>query len=178
MSFEMSALLVSWVAILLLALVVSGLVRQVNTLASGQVQVRSDEMGLRQGAPAPEFERLVPARTGAVLLFLSEGCGSCEEVLEEALSLGAEATRRGVAVTALFPTSSPALPAAATRNGLAGVPVLEGEATLFERYKIPATPFGVEVSPAGRVVRSEPVGSREALRQALERAAAPDAAPV
>ena len=42
MSFQTSALILSWIAILLLALVVSGLVRQVHALSNGTV-----------GRPAP-----------------------------------------------------------------------------------------------------------------------------
>jgi hypothetical protein len=49
MTFQTSALILSWVAILLLALVVSGLIRQVHALAAGPRRV-----GPRPGAPAAE----------------------------------------------------------------------------------------------------------------------------
>jgi hypothetical protein len=41
-------------------------------------------------------------------------------------------------------------------------------ADLFARYDAIATPFAVLVDPAGRVIRSEPVGSRTALRRLLD----------
>lgn len=178
MSFETSALLVTWVAILLMALVVSGLVRQVHALASGRVRVRASEVGLRPGTPAPELARLVPQGQRALLLFLSEGCGACEEVLEEAAAQALRAAQRGIALRALFATPLPAFAhAAAGGNGSGGVAVLGEEPTLFERYQVPATPFAVVVDAAGRVALSEPVGSRQALPELLDRVAASQPAP-
>jgi hypothetical protein len=195
MSFEATALLISWVAILLLGLVVSGLVRQVHALQAGRVRVHASEIGLRQGAPAPEFDRLAPARPGTstLLLFLSEGCAACEEAMDEVTALAAAERLRHVAVRALFPTGVPAAgrtPAAdgsahranrANGNRASGarsaVAVLAGEARLFERYQVPATPFAVVVDSAGRVTRSEPVGSRHNLQELVRRIATTGADP-
>jgi hypothetical protein len=168
MSFETSALLVSWVAIALLALVVSGLVRQVHALTSGHVH--GGEVGPRTGSPAPALSRLGSGQAGTVLLFLSEGCGPCEEILDEAASLAAGAAAHDVAVRALYPSTAPSLPRAPSADPPADLTLLDGEATLFEQYMIPATPFAVLVDATGRVARSEPLGSRRALRQLLDRA--------
>jgi hypothetical protein len=178
MSFEASALLVTWMAILLLALVVSGLIRQVQALASGRVRVRANEVGLRPGTAAPEAARLAPHGERALLLFLSEGCGVCEEVLEEAAAQAAHTAQRGIAVLALFATPLPAFAQSAARgNGTGRVVVLAEESGLFERYQVPATPFAVAVDAAGRVARSEPVGSRQALQGLLDRTAASHTTP-
>lgn len=177
MSFEVTALLVTWVAILLLGLVVSGLVRQVHALASGRVRVRADEIGLRQGTQAPEFARLAPragaGTAGTLLLFLSEGCGSCDEAMDEVAALAARGALRDVAVRALYPARPPAGRAGGNGTGAGpAVQVLGGEAPLFERYQVPATPFAVVVDGSGRVARSEPVGSRHTLRELIQRTAA------
>ena len=84
MSFQTSALILSWVAILLLALVVSGLVRQVQQLSSTAMR-HPEPVGLPPGAPAPAFHTLAPLSTATtVLLFLQPGCGTCTELLDEA----------------------------------------------------------------------------------------------
>jgi hypothetical protein len=149
MSFEMTALLLSWVAILLLSLVVAGLVRQVHALGQGP---RPTALGLTAGTPAPGFERFGPG----LLLFLSADCDACPDVLVAAESLTGS---MGEPVHALF---------AGAALSSDRVPLHPGESDLFEAYKIPATPFAVVVGESGRVKVSEPVGSPAALRELLE----------
>ncbi|MBW8482181.1 hypothetical protein [Actinomadura parmotrematis] len=148
MSFQTSALLLSWVAIALLALVVAGLVRQVHALTDGAP--RRTALGPEPGAAAPGFDRLGPG----LLLFLDRDCGVCGEVLDAADGLGRP-------LHAVF--SGPAA------DGLAPeITVLAGEGEgLFTDYRVPATPFAVLVDGHGRVTASEPVGSAEALRELL-----------
>ncbi|WBB80524.1 hypothetical protein O7606_03815 [Micromonospora sp. WMMD882] len=161
MSFQTSALILTWVAILLLALVVSGLVRQVHALTGGAAPRRPESVGLPPGAPAPGLAALAPTPpTGPlVLLFLDSGCATCAEVLDEA---AAQASRAGLAVRILYRQDPP--PHA---TGLP-VTVLAGQAELFDRYDAVATPFATVVDPPGRVRHAEPVGSRAALRRLLD----------
>ncbi|MEU6038292.1 hypothetical protein ABZ801_23060 [Actinomadura sp. NPDC047616] len=154
MSFETSALLVTWAALLLLALVVAGLVRQVHALGRGAP--RTTPLGPAPGSPAPGFDRLGPG----LLLFLDRDCGVCAQVLAAAGTLGRP-------VRAIFsgPAPADAAPAAAT--------VLADEHDgLFAAYRIPATPFAVLVDDTGHVRAAEPVGSPEALRELAAREAA------
>ncbi|SCL73384.1 hypothetical protein [Micromonospora peucetia] len=161
MSFQTSALILSWIAILLLALTVSGLVRQVHALSSGAVQRRPESVGLRPGAPAPGFARLAPVAPAVplVLLFLEPDCGTCTEVLAEAND---HVDRPGLEFRVLYRD--------APSERAAGLPitVLGGQAELFERYDALATPFATVVDQAGRVLRAEPLGSRAALRRLLD----------
>jgi hypothetical protein len=158
MSFQTSGLILSWIAILLLALVVSGLVRQVHAL-SGSGTLSQGSLGPRPGSRAPALDRLAPDRaTPMVLLFLSRDCRTCAEVLEEAGSAG----RDGVMLRALYGGEAPA---GAVDSG---VSVHADQAELFERYDAIVTPFAVVVDRAGRVVRSEPIGSRAAFRGLLD----------
>ena len=146
MSFQTSALLVTWAVLLLLALVVAGLVRQVHALGRGVPQAAA--LGPAPGAPAPAFERL----GAGLLLFLDRDCGVCAEVLEAAGALDRP-------FRAVFSGPAP--------EGLSpGVTALTEEREgLFTAYRIPATPFAVLVDAAGRVRAAEPVGSPEALRE-------------
>lgn len=164
MSFLASALIVTWVAILLLALVVSGLVRQVHGLTSGAAG-SAEALGPRPGTRAPEYPRLAASATGTlVLLFLSEDCRSCAEVFHETVRLSTGAAAAGVLPRALYRTALDPPPAAP-------FPVLTGAARLFDAYDVPVTPFAVMVDADGRVRRSVPVGSAAALRELLDLAA-------
>jgi hypothetical protein len=162
MTFQTSALILSWFAILLLALVVSGLVRQVHALSGGAAR-RPEPVGLPAGAPAPGLGQLAPDRpVPLVLLFLSVDCRTCGEVLDEAVRSAAGC---GLAIHALYAGPAPA--------GTSGLPVaVHGEqADLFERYDAIVTPFAVVVDQGGRVIQSTPLGSAAAFRALLEHAA-------
>ncbi|MEH0971488.1 hypothetical protein V6U77_10180 [Micromonospora sp. CPCC 205546] len=161
MSFQTSALILSWIAILLLAFTVSGLVRQVHALSSGAVGRRAESVGLRPGAPAPGFARLAPAAPAVplVLLFLEPDCGTCTEVLAEAND---HHDRPGLEFRVLYREDPPA------RAAELPITVLGGQAELFERYDALATPFATVVDRAGRVLRAEPLGSRAALHRLLD----------
>jgi hypothetical protein len=158
MSFQTSALILSWVAIALLALVVSGLVRQVQVLSSTAVR-RPEAIGLPPGTPAPGYRRLAPQSPATLaLLFLQPGCGTCAELLDEAAR---RKDLEGLEFRVLYRDA--AAPEAADANLVA----FGDQAELFESYDVIATPFAVLIDPAGRVQRSEPVGSRDALRRLL-----------
>ena len=150
MSFETTALLMTWVALVLLALVVAGLVRQVHLLTRGP---RTRDLGLRAGTPAPALD-LVRAEPGqaTLLLFLSEDCPVCHDVFQETLGLdGAPATRAIFAEEAIG--GDPPV----------NVTVLSHQAELFTAYQVPATPYGVIIGADGRVRTAEPVGSIRGL---------------
>lgn len=148
MSFTTSALIVTWVALLLMALVLSGLVRQVHLLSKRVGLQRSayapSRPGLAPGSPAPGLDRLGRGTEGTVLLFVSQNCRTCVEVQAEAAGLVGQ---NGTALHVLY------------RDG--------EQAELFDAYDAIATPFAVLIDARGRVVDSEPVGSRAALRALL-----------
>jgi hypothetical protein len=160
MDFVTSALILSWVAIVLLALVVARLVRQVHELQQGGAR-RPRRLGLVAGEPAPGLGALDPKPgTAMLLLFLSVGCRTCREVLGEAV----ENLQAGVEIRVLYAGEAPV---GTIEAGDASIAAYGGQAALFEQYDAVATPFAVLVDAAGRVVRSEPLGSREATRRLL-----------
>jgi hypothetical protein len=150
MSFETTALLVTWVALVLLALVVAGLVRQVHQLTQGP---RTHGLGLQAGAPAPALDLLgaEPGRA-TLLLFLSEDCPACQDVFEEALGIGGGPATRAVFAQEAIGADPPA-----------NMRILSGQKDLFTAYQVPATPYGVVVGADGRVRTAEPVGSVRGL---------------
>lgn len=163
MDFVTSALLASWIAIALLAFVVAGLIRQVHQLSRAGTDGRGappQRAGIEPGRPAPGIGELTGDGGEAVLLFLSDTCHTCEKVLSAARDW-AERNEGGPAVRAVY-----AEPAVTATDSV--IPVLAGRADLFEAYDAVATPYAVIVDTAGRVARSEPVGSPSALLELLE----------
>ncbi|HEY6740154.1 MAG TPA: hypothetical protein VI076_15025 [Actinopolymorphaceae bacterium] len=158
MDFMTSALIASWVAICLLAFVVSALVRQVHELSRNAGGRPPSRIGLPSGSRAPDAETLVPPGRRGLLLFLTPDCRTCRDVLDEA------ATRAGTGAT----PEVRALYAGPAPHADARIPTFGERADLFERYGIVATPFAVMIDAAGRVTRSEPLGSRDALRRLLD----------
>lgn len=171
MDFTTSALIATWAAIALLALVVSGLIRQVHQL-SRTAPHRPGRVGLAPGAPAPgldaarpdpgELDGLLTPGRAALLLFLDADCRTCGQVLAEA---GAWAVRQGDGtaprVVALYAGAGP-------QDDEGAVPVRAHRPELFTAYDVPATPYAVAVDPERRILRSEPLGSPTALLRLLD----------
>jgi len=149
-SFQTSALIVTWVALLLMAFVVAGLVRQVHALSSG-AGPRQVPAGLRVGDRATDLGVTAPA----VLLFLRAGCHTCVEALAEAVEVAGDR----FVVAALYEGQAPETPP--------GVVAFADQGHLFATYGALATPFAVLVGADGRLTAAAPVGSRTAVRQML-----------
>jgi hypothetical protein len=166
MTFQTSALILTWVALLLLALVVSGLVRQLHQLTGGALR-NPNLVGLPAGAAAPDLDRVLPGRTGpALLLFLSTDCRTCTAIVAELPAHLHRLATAGVGIRALYAGTAPAA---------VPVPAVADAAGLFERYDAVATPFAVLVDAAGRVERSQPLGSVAALGAMIDEIAGPAA---
>lgn len=159
MDFVTSALLLSWVAIVLLALVVAGLVRQVHQLSRGGVaRTSTGQVGVTPGSRAPHADELLAEGHETLLLFLSPDCRTCTEVLAEAESWTKQAAH-APRVRAVYADTAP--------TTATTVPVTDHRPDLFTSYDAIATPFAVIVDTTGRVARSEPLGSASALRELL-----------
>ena len=152
MSFETSALLVTWVALLLMAFVVAGLVRQVHALSSG-TGARPVSAGLRAGDKADLGG--LGADAPAVLLFLRSTCQTCVEALAETVEVAGDR----LPVLALYEGQAPA--------PTPGVVARADQGHLFATYGALATPFAVLVGADGRIAAAAPVGSRASVRELL-----------
>ncbi|MGB3438882.1 MAG: hypothetical protein WBA97_09040 [Actinophytocola sp.] len=152
MSFETSALLVTWVALLLMAFVVAGLVRQVHALSSGG-GARAVPAGLRVGDKADLGGLGVDVP--AVLLFLRPTCHTCVEALAETVEVAGDR----LAVVALYEGQAP--------EPTPGVVAFADQGHRFATHGALATPFAVLVGLDGRITAAAPVGSRSAVRDLL-----------
>ncbi|MGW2563635.1 hypothetical protein ACWCXB_31310 [Streptomyces sp. NPDC001514] len=186
MDFTTSALIASWAAIALLALVVSGLVRQVHQLSRAQPN-RPGRVGIAPGAPAPRLDTaklddtagldglLTPGRA-ALLLFLDADCSTCVQVLAEAGAWTIRQSQGGQGhggqdhghSDAVAPQLLGLYAGPAPHTGEGAVPVRGGRPELFTAYDIPATPYAVAIDAEGRIARSEPLGSATALLRLLD----------
>jgi len=151
-SFETSALVVTWVALLLLAFVVAGLVRQVHALSSG-AGARPARAALQAG-DRPDLASL-GTDPPAVLLFLRATCRTCVDALAETVAVTGDRT----SVVALYESQVP--------EPTPGVVALGNQGHLFTAYGALATPFAVLVGADGRITAAAPVGSRAAVRELL-----------
>lgn len=155
MSFETSALLLSWVAIAILSFAVSGLIRQVRYLSAGSQAPTPRRLGPPTGA---ELSKLVPQlglhADDALLVFADADCEMCEALIDELKSI-----RRspGGRVHVLYRD------AATKSNGNADLDIRGQQIKAFEALSIPVTPFGVVIK-SGKVDVATPLGSVEQLR--------------
>jgi hypothetical protein len=147
-----TALVLAWVAIVLLALSVAGLMRQVHLLLTERAAERTpapDRMTLPADLMAVGVERIV--------LFASTTCVACSEVMPVMVEYS---RRRGTSCTVVT---------AAARHPQWSEDLVyrENAADLFEQFGVSATPHALRIV-GGEVVDSAPVGSVEALRRFVD----------
>jgi thiol-disulfide isomerase/thioredoxin len=160
-SFQTTALILAWVAIALLGLALSGLLRQLNSLTSAQ-EIQRFSVGPTVGEPAPPLDGAADwAKRPRVLLFARTGCPGCSEVLPEFAALAQ--SNEGIDFVSVFPDNAGGYSSPHVR-------VLTEQPGAFDRYLIPVTPFGVTVDADGVVRDGEPLGSAIALRHLVARA--------
>jgi hypothetical protein len=149
MTVELTAILLAWVAIVLLGLALAGILRQLHEL---RAQVRPV---LRSGGPEPG-QPLPPefAGTCGLLLFASRTCGACARVLPEAARVARLHSNWSVEVLYRGEPDAVDLP---------GVRVRGAQHALFEALDVSVTPFAVIIAD-GQVVAGAPTGSPAALR--------------
>lgn len=157
MTFTASALVLAWVAIVLLALGLAGLLRQVNLLtrqaetgthgagpAAGRggagARTTRDLVGFR--LPEEDVARLRPG----VVLFVAPGCSSCGQTLD-LLAADPLVARGAVPLTVVSTGSCP------PQDGPDAAPwacLPEGR-ELMNRLMVPATPYLLALDVSGTV---------------------------
>lgn len=171
MSFVTSALLLAWIAIVLLAFGLAGLLRQVSLLTRGRLGGEAERRG---GAPTGAGPGLAPRTTrdlvgfrlpatgeladlpvaGAhrtVVVFVSPGCPSCTQTLQ-GLAVLPEVTAGSVAVVAVSTGScEPARAALGDVPGGSARCISRGR-SLLEALHVPATPYLMALDEEGTIV--------------------------
>ena len=166
MSFTMSAFLITWLAIALLAFAMSGLVRQVHALASSR-QAVPFRTGPPIGAVLPDLNGAFPVShptKPTVLLFSEATCSTCAELLPELARLAGE-HRETIQVGVVFRGKGTAVDGPI-------VAAFEDRSELFDRLGISAVPYAIVTSPRGVVLDAQLTGSVTLLRQLVNAAVA------
>jgi hypothetical protein len=159
-SFELATFFVTWVAVVLLALIAVHLHLRLQRLeranAPGNRPVPYAHLSGRRLA-----DLLGSATDGwqpRLVVFVSSACQSCEKILEELVAPAWEAPM-ALAWTNSTPSPPPRLPS--------NVRVLEGGERVSSALGIHATPFVLIVGEDGLVEQAMPVNSLESLRSAV-----------
>lgn len=164
MTFLQSAVLLAWVALVLLALGFAGLLRQVTVLTRGQAgQSQSggtaaaggprstrDLVGFRLPARGDLTSLVEPGAHRTVVAFVSPGCSSCALTLSGLVEVP-DVQDGSVALVAVSTGScDPAL------DNLAGTGRCVGQGrALLEALHVPATPYLMAVDGGGTIVAAD-----------------------
>lgn len=157
MGFQASVLIVTWAAMLVLALAIVGLLRQVHALA-GADPPGPHTLGPEIGASAPPLhpDDAIASEAPLVALFLDDSCDSCARTLRVAEELAGQGTGH-VQFIALFA-------AGMNGHGSSDMNFIEDAAETFERYQVTVTPYCVVIGRDRRIAESTPIGSEAEFR--------------
>ncbi len=154
MTVEYAAILLAWVAIVLLGFALAGVLRQLHELRS--------QLGPQLGATGPAPGQQLPAEAigaAGLMLFASKSCGACAQVLPEVARIAAQRPRWVVEVCYRDEPGT---------GEMLGVRVRGGKRALFDALGITVTPFAV-ITDGRQVVVAAPTGSPAALRALADR---------
>lgn len=156
MSPTQAGLLLAWIAIVLLAFALAGVLGEVRRL---KLETNS-ELGLQIGQPAPFRVGAESAARGSFVLFADDSCPSCQRILPEFLKL-ATVGREGIDFVVVSPHDPPLIEGA--------TPLTVGHRPdIVEQFRVPAFPFAVGIDGHGRVSGKLLVKGRPDLEQVLE----------
>jgi hypothetical protein len=162
MTLTATAIVLSWVAIIVLASALAGVLARVHRLEQrlapsagagpGSGGAGPTGSGPGVGATAPPVPGVVlDDGVGAVLLFADRECGSCLRVLPTAVEAG---TRSGVPVHVLWSSAT-----AVTNGSPPGVTHHPDAGAAYVLYGVVAAPWLVVVAPDGRIAATGAAGS-------------------
>lgn len=160
-SFVLAALAVSWLAVVLLALVVANLHFRLAHLEHAAQPGREESrtpFGHLLGRDLAEVLGPQVAPGTRLAAVLSSECTSCERILDE-LRQASVATPLALLWRDGTPSPPPPLPPSAI--------VLDAGPEISRTLGVRVTPFGLAADAAGRIVRAAPLGSVEALAEML-----------
>lgn len=148
-----TALVLAWVAILLLAFGFSGVLRQVRELQGGASH-NPETVGPPPGLDISRLDRPIHIRgKESILLFAEASCDSCRKVMPALKELASQTEIPFVIVLAGKREFDPP----------SNVQILENRMDAFESLHIPATPFAMHVNADGKIRSGSLIGSPEGL---------------
>ena len=161
MTFTAAALVAAWLAILVLALALAGVLHRLRAIAAGSPPATRPAVGPLVGAVAPALDGR--ALSGpALILFADRECPSCHEVAPAfgQAALGANGSGAHVQKVLVYQGDTP--PADQ------GLDTMRVQRDTFERWNVRVTPFLVAVDARGTVAAAAPVGSAPVLGRHLK----------
>ena len=155
MTFTAAALIAAWLAILILALGLAGVLHQLRAVAAGASS--SGAIGPAVGGVAPAIDGTALAGP-ALILFADPDCPSCDEVVP-AFGRTTVSAAGGIRKLLVYRDAAP------PSDHAPEVDTLAVEKADFDRWNVPVTPFLTAVNAHGTVVAAAPVGSAPVLRK-------------
>jgi hypothetical protein len=161
-SFELAALCISWIAVVLLALAIANLHARLRQLELAvPVPGRGRPYGHLLGKPIHDLlHHLVPKPPPQVLIFLSTNCRACNRVLSE-LASPSWTVPSAIVWTDHTPHPPPPLPS--------NTVIIEQGAKLSADLGIRVTPFVLVASADGRIVKASPMNTLSAVGDLVSR---------
>ncbi len=153
MSALTAAVVLAWVAILILALAISGLTRAVGRLATGAVGAPAAHPLI--GSQAPPIPALGPWSEPTVMVFVDPTCIVCRERIQDIKEIHSGETNWILVTTDPSETFSDL-----ELNGLRLIRVESPYVTFFGAY---SKPFGVVIDSNGLIVAASALGNRKML---------------
>jgi hypothetical protein len=145
MTTTTAALVLAWIAIVLLTLATAGLLRRVEQLSSrGTLQAEPDEPVRGLQLPVSKYlSDFEGGQTGILLLFVSPSCATCQTAIDAVAEAGP--TEYRIAVVTREIDVQPL-------SVRAGWVPLTSAAALFQILRVPATPYLVRLGPDGTII--------------------------
>lgn len=163
MSPTTAALILAWIVLLLLALAVAAIVRQVDVLSRlipGGTQ--GSAVHPLVGLPLPNGVIASLAREGrSVVIVVSGNCAACHSLLADLASPRSGLTKNELGTLAIVSTDPRILP------GIAEIAEQHIDPAEEARLQLTATPYGISAGIDAIVRTATPVGSLDALKALL-----------
>jgi hypothetical protein len=146
-----------WVMLVVLAVLVLGVLRQVSLMLPPPARAAPSGPALGRRLPrqlVTEIERVIPPggiAENTVLAFITESCVACQELLANLDGSGDLSSRERLVLVAKAP--SPQFRGALMETGVATVCDEKGE--IWEACKVTSTPLLVRINSQGRVLAKE-----------------------
>jgi hypothetical protein len=145
MTTTTAALVLAWIAIVLLTLATAGLLRRVEQLSSrANVQADPGEPVIGLQLPMSKYlSDFAGGRAGVLLLFASPSCATCQAAIDAINDAGSIDYRVGVVIreAEVGPLCLPD-----------GWVCLPSALSLFQILRVPATPYLVRLGPDGTII--------------------------
>lgn len=160
MSFQGTAILLAWVAIVLLGLALAGLLRQVHYLRRPGPATEAS-LAPRAGEIVSALVSELSSSRRSVLFFAHSDCVSCERVFPTFRELAGRF--RELSWKVIYEGKY------TLQDGSDEFEILSDRGDLFEALRVPVTPYGIVVSEAGAILAAGPVGSGALLEALVDR---------